>query len=246
MALEVYDSKTGAIHPAGFLGISTGYITKMPVWEGAASGLFCHWGAAEGAQRLAAWGMRLPTWQEYLELYKAALFIAPVTLPTVAMLRAAGVPASNQAAIDTWRDNNMSSRAWCEIHDRAVFALLSNAGWNGQPVANAGKHWCNDGAIYGWWLHPPGKGSDMIQPHGAPPVGYFHEPGRVPHVPPLGQQHDYASTCHAWAPAPTSGGGGGGGGGGIYPEATEAMRRRKLFVGGGLAVAFGGALAWLI
>jgi hypothetical protein len=248
-AVEIYCSPLAELHPAGWLKISTGYITKMPVWEGAASGLLCHRGAAQAAATLAPWGMRLPTWQEYLELYKASLYIDPVTLPNAAMLQAAGISLSNQAAIDAFRNANMSSRAWCEIHDKAVFAALAKAGWDGKrAVANAGKHWCNDGAIYGWWL----KSGGMIQN-----LSYFHEPGQKPNIPPLGNQCDYASDFHAWAPAPGGGGSsplvpaaaGGSSGGSLYPvgAATGAqMRTRKLLVGGAVAVIAGGALAYLI
>ena len=192
MPVEIYDSPSCGIHPAGWVKLASGAsITRMPLWDAGAS-LFCRWGAAEAAQKLAAWGMRLPTWQEYEELHSVALFIEPVTLPTAAMLKAAGIAVSNQGAVNAYRDANMSSRAWCAIHDAAVFKELAAALWNGHPVANAGKHWCADGAIYGWWQ----KNGAVIQP-----LSYFHEPGRVAHVPPLGMQRDYATTCHAVAAA---------------------------------------------
>lgn len=228
---DVYDSPIWELHPSGWFQLAGGtWITKLPVWEGEASGLFCHWGAAEGAARLAGAGMRLPTWQELEELHHHALFLDPVTLPTAEMQKQGAVPG----------DPAMSSRAWCAIHDAEVFARLAKAGWDGAaPVSNAGKHWCADGAIYGWWK----RGGGMIQG-----LSYFHEPGQKAHVPPLGQQRDYASTCHAVVsksspPATPSSGGS------LYPDGAptgQQMRRRGAVVGALFATMFGGALAYLL
>lgn len=233
-AFEVFDSGVCQLHPAGWVKLASGVsITRMPLWD-AEAGLFCRWGAAEGAQKLAAMGLRLPTWQEYEALHALALFIAPYTLPTPAM--EAADPKNNYPGSPL-----MTSEAWCRIHDDGVFAELAAAGWTGEPVANAGKHWCYDGAIYGWWQ----KNGTMVQP-----LSYFHEGNtpatRVPHVPPQGAQRDYATTCHAVTgsapPAPPSGKS-------IYPEGMPAPATlRAKMAAAGLTVAgiASGLLYWLI
>ncbi len=194
---EIYRSQSIALHPAGWVALPSGVeITRMPLVD--ENGLFARLGASTAAELLAAMHLRLPTAAEYLALHALAstLYIEPVTLPTAAMLIAAGVPkpwtnpqtGQDSPQLAAYRAANMSTRAWCELHDATVQSRLEVAHWSGQPVANAGKHWTNDGGIIGWWL----KGGGQIQG-----LSYFHEPGNKPHVPPLGTHADYATTIHA-------------------------------------------------
>lgn len=234
MGIEVFDSARGELY-AGlewFELASGAHMTRMPMWD-PENLLFARWGAAEGAAKLKAMGMRLPTWQEYAELHAHALFIAPVTLPTQAMAQAD--PAHNYPGSPL-----MVTEDWCRIHDTEVFNRLVAANWTGQPIANAGKHWCYDGGIYGWW----NKDGSMIQG-----LSYFHEPGQVPHVPPQGDHHDYATTCHAVVasgvqpPAPPSGGGGKS----LYPKGSGAGSAKAKRIAVGLTVTgiASGLLWWL-
>ena len=139
------------IHPAGWLALPSGVqITCMPLVDRETS-LYARLSPVQAAAWCSARGMRLPTAQELDDLHMRALHIDPVTLPTMDMLRAAGVVTNNQAAIDSYRNAHMRSRAWCEAHDEEVADRLAAVQWNNQPVANAGKHWTTAGGIYGWW-----------------------------------------------------------------------------------------------
>ena len=99
---------------------------------------------------------------EYEELHQRALFIEPVTLPTAAMITAAGVPRpwGDATGRDTpqmrkYRADNMRTREWCRIHDDEVCRRADAAGYNGsQALANDGKHQDADGDIIGWWKAP--------------------------------------------------------------------------------------------
>lgn len=191
---QVYRSTVAMVHPSGFVALSGGVeITRLPLIDDA--GLFARLGAADAARMLAAQGMRLPTAAELMQLHALAMFIEPVTLPTAAQLQAAGVPKPWQDSqgrdtpqMAAYRGAHMSSREWAELHDARVMELLKAAAWDGQPVANAGKHWTNDGGILGWWL----KAGGQIQG-----LSYFHEPNQKPHLPPLGNHTDYGTTIHA-------------------------------------------------
>lgn len=171
------DPEDLATHVAGWLTLAAGgRMTRLPVWDDAAS-LLARLGTGPASEWLQEQGYRLPTKAEYDELHGVALDIAPYTMPTMGMLRDAGIPASNTAAVDAYRAANMQTRQWCQWHDEAVFERLSAAGWDGEPVANAGKHWAAEG-LYGWWR----KDGSVIQP---PYKG--HHPTYT----------DYASTFHA-------------------------------------------------
>jgi len=233
VAIEVFGSVKCSVQPAGWFRLASGlYMTCMPFWDGDA-GLFCRKGAADFAAMLAPLGMRLPTAAEYIELHKQGVHIEPVELPTPEMVAAAGVPkpwvnadGSDTTQMAAYRGANMASRAWCEMHDREVFKRLGAVGWRGEPVDNAGKHFCNDGGIIGWWR----SNGTMVQP-----LSYWHEPGDVPNVPPKGQQRDYASTCHAVALKEPSNVGPSKSG--LFPSALESPRSRALGALAGLGVA---------
>lgn len=175
-----------AVHVAGWLDLPGGRaISRMPLWDNRAQ-LFARMGHGPAEGWAEAHGYRLATVAELDELHAAALHIQPYTLPTLPMLDAAGIPkpryradGTDTPALEAYRAANMRSRAWCEQHDAEVFARLHEAGWNGQPVANAGKHWAQDGIIYGWWR----SGGNVIQPASA-----FHR-GDPSYT-------DYATTVH--------------------------------------------------
>lgn len=88
-------------------------------------------------------GLRLPSPDEYKESIEdpAAIFIAPLTMPTIAMLEAAGVPRT-EAATNAYRNPRMRSARWCRYHDDTVIAKLRAAGWDGaQAAVNECKYW---------------------------------------------------------------------------------------------------------
>jgi hypothetical protein len=217
----VFGSSSCAIHPSGWVTLKSGAsITRLSLWD-PANEIFCRKGFVEAPAMLATWGMRLPTWQELEELDKLATYIAPFPLPTAAMLTAAGIPLSNQSAIDSYRNANMTSLEWAQIHDREVFARLSKAGWNGEPVFNDGKHMTQGGGIYGW-RQPNGT---LIQG-----LSYAHK----------GTDHrDYATTIHAVAgaapPAPPKGD--------LYPPGVASSSARGAVAGVGVSLLASAAAA---
>lgn len=195
MTAYATDQANVEIHPSGLVALPSGArITALPLLDralaiGDGRVGFCR-GSGAAARWLRARGMRLPDAEEYKALHALAstLHIEPVTLPTISMLSAAGIPATSTARVDAHRAANMSSRAWCEIHDREVYARLDRASWDGRrPVANAGKHIDRDGDIIGWWLAAGGQIQHESPAH-RPPKGVRMEDY-------LGQL-DYATTCH--------------------------------------------------
>ena len=185
MTSLAYVSRAGAcgLHSAGWLVLpSGGAISRLPIVD-ADTKLFARLSpvAADAWARSKGW--RLPSVDEYDGLHSSALFIAPCTMPSMAQLAAAGVAANNVKAVDAFRNANMRSLTWCQEHDAAVWDRLKARGWCAEPVSNAGKHWANGGAIYGWWR---ADGSKIQSPSNA------HK----------GSQHtDYATTFHVWRPA---------------------------------------------
>lgn len=175
-----------AVHIAGWLDLPGGRaISRMPLWDNTAQ-LFARIGHGPAEGWAEAHGYRLATVAELDELHRAALHVEPYTLPTLPMLDAAGIPkprfrpdGSDTPALASYRVANMRTRAWCEQHDAEVLSRLREAGWSGQPVANAGKHWAQDGLIYGWWR----KGGSVIQGASA---AHRVEPAYT----------DYATTVH--------------------------------------------------
>jgi len=168
------------IHESGWLELQSGAkISKLPVWDQTHK-LFAHlsWKAAD--EWLRARGQRLPTPNELEELFHAALHIEPYCMPTTTHCKEAGVPLV-ESAINSYRAAHMRSHRWCAIHDAAVLAQLEEKGWTGEPVANAGKHWCAPpGAIYGWWFTNGRRIQNLSRFHAGDPTF-----------------SDYATTVHA-------------------------------------------------
>ena len=172
------------LHPTGWLDLPGGAaITRLPLWDSKDS-LFARIGHGPAGAWLAERGLRLPSVAEFDLLHRVALHIEPFTMPTAEQLRAAGVKDS-AARIDAFRTANMRSMPWCVQHDAEVHNRLARAGWDGEPVANAGKHWAEGGIIVGWWH---ANGSRIQNPSA------FH--AAVP------TYTDYATTTHAVRPAP--------------------------------------------
>ena len=153
------------LHSSGWLLLPSGaQITCMPVVD-RSTGLYARLSPVTAEQWALSHGMRLPTATELDELHARALYVAPVTMPTADQLRAGGIVASNQAAVDSYRNAHMRSRAWCESHDEEVADRLAAKAWSGQPVSNAGKHWTAGGGIYGWWLETGKKIQGLSHAH---------------------------------------------------------------------------------
>jgi hypothetical protein len=158
------------LHKAGWVELPSGVaITHLPLWD-AENKLFARVDWNTAAEWMDTRGYRLPKTSELEELHQLfALFIKPAPLPTVPMLRDAGISPSNTAAVDAYRDKRMRSFHWCSLHDAMVFSRLRAAGWSGEPVANAGKHLCYPkGGIFGWWTQPagPAKIQNLYTGHG--------------------------------------------------------------------------------
>jgi len=167
-----------ALHPSGWLYLPSGaHITCAPL-VATGSSLWARLSPVSAQQWASSQGLRLPTPQELDALHERARYIAPVTLPSPDMLRAAGVDARDVGAVNRYRDANMASQAWCSTHDEEVADRLAQAHWVSEPVSNIGKHWVNGGGIYGWWKADGSK----IQG-----LSYAHR----------GSEHvDYATTTH--------------------------------------------------
>lgn len=119
--------------------------------------------AAMGRGPAIAWcearGYELPTADDMRRLHKLSHYVAPVTLPTTAMLMRDGVPRPwfNADGSDTphmarYRASNMMGIEWARLHDYEVWMRLAASRWDGvAPVANFGKQWVKEG-VFGWRL----------------------------------------------------------------------------------------------
>ena len=134
----------------GFVTLAGGAeASKLPLFD-EANELYARFSLSEARQWCEANGCRLPTVDELRELHDESLWIAPVTLPTAAMVTAAGLPLTTDS-INRFRNTNMASKQWATIHDNTVDKELEDAGYDGtQPVANVGKCWTHEGALFGW------------------------------------------------------------------------------------------------
>ena len=144
----MFKTKTSdAVTVGGFYRLKNGtQISKRPLWD-SQSELWARFNLAEAREWCATAGARLPSVPELRELHDASRWVRPVTLPTIAMCKAAGFPLT-EAAINSYRNANMSSRKWCAIHDQKAAELLD--GLDGEPVANVGKCWTGEGGLFGW------------------------------------------------------------------------------------------------
>jgi hypothetical protein len=163
---DVLTSRPGDVELAdsGWLELESGAkISRLPVWD-KANDLFARLGWQAADAWLQGAGLRLPTAAELEELFRAALHIEPYCMVF--------------AATD---HHHMRSHRWCATHDAEVLARLEAAGWDGEPVANAGKHWCAPaGAIYGWWYESGRRIQNLSRFHAGVPT-----------------YTDYATTVHA-------------------------------------------------
>ncbi len=130
-----------------------------PIWAGATTveplrdsltGLYARLTYRDALAVAKALGARLPTRADVIARRSRAMEIEPVCLPTSEMLE--GVALHD---VQAFRDANMASREWAEIHDAEVQARLAARKWDGaQVVCNAGKHWivgAGRARICGWW-----------------------------------------------------------------------------------------------
>lgn len=128
-------------------------VTPTPLRD-SKTGLRARMTSDQGETALARMGMRLLTRDE-VDMVRASFLISPwEALPTLPMLNAAGVDSSNVAAINTYRDNNMSSQAWAKLEDDYIDNSLTGAGWDGNTPVLVGKTWFRDGPN----SPPPGRG----------------------------------------------------------------------------------------
>lgn len=175
-----YITPLDALSPPAWLPLAPGAaITAEPLRD-ARTGLYARLGYRSALAAARAAGATLPTPDDIEALHAlavrgGAVELPPVTLPTLAMVRATGYegPAEGEDYADAaqrLRVASMRSEAWCRLHDAAVAGALAAARWDGaRPVAGAGKHWvagAPSGRAYlmGWW-----QGGRWIQPR--PPVG---------------------------------------------------------------------------
>lgn len=151
-------------------------ISSLPLFD-AEHELYARLSLGEAREWCSLNGCRLPTIEELKQLHEVSLWIAPVTLPTAPMVTAAGLPLTT-SAIDSFRNANMTGMAWATIHDDTVDKELEAAGYDGhEPVANVGKCWTQEGALFGW---RKSDGSYIQNPY------YGHGD----------HHHDYASTTY--------------------------------------------------
>ena len=170
--IGAFRSEGGDCEPAavGWLTLSTGVkISKLPIWD-SKSELFARLGFGPASDWLKEQGMRLATVAEMQELHTKSMYISPYTMPTMDQVTEAGVP-STESAINSFRTKHMMSHQWCAIHDQAVFEKLDTAGWDDEPVSNAGKHWVLPmGTIDGWWRADGSKIQNPSQFHKGDPT----------------------------------------------------------------------------
>ena len=160
------------VHRSGWVLLPSGVaITRLPLWD-YKEGVFARIGQGPGATWMTAnGGLRHPTSAELEELHDISLHIDPFTMPTRQQLVDAGVDMTEEA-IDAFRNRHMTTLEWCLLHDSEVFSRLFAANWEDGPVANAGKHWTEDGAIYGWWRADGSKIQTAWYKHGKYHTGY--------------------------------------------------------------------------
>lgn len=169
-------------------------ITKLPLYD-TRNVCFARLGGRLAKELLASMGARLPSVAELDELHTHGMHIEPYVLPTddATMLLEAGIALHDGAAIERFREANMMSLEWAQKHDNEVMTRLAKAGWVGQAVDNAGKHWALPDAstrpghslIYGWWTpraRAYGVSNDVMIQQPSP----FHDDA----------YDDYATTFH--------------------------------------------------
>lgn len=153
-----YTTPLSAVKNPGWAKVGLLWTTCTPLRDENTGG-FAHLTYATALEAAHLVGGRLPTRGEIIRLHEAdTLGLKPCFLPTTTMLRGAGIDPKDTATASKFRDANMSSRSWAEIHDSEMLARLKAAGWDGTSSAtNIGKLWAagaapGKGRICGWWI----------------------------------------------------------------------------------------------
>lgn len=186
------------IHHTGTIELASGTkITALPLLDRGNRGpVFCR-GSETAAAWLAERSGRLPTANEYRELHRLCgkdgpgVHVIPYPMPTVSMLKAAGIPLSDQKAIQRFLWANMASAEWCTMHDHEMMRryLEATDGKADRAADNIGKHIDLDGDIIGGERQDGDPEWKWIQPESGAHRGH--------------QQLDYMTLVHgAFDPAP--------------------------------------------
>lgn len=177
-----YLTPLDAIAPPTWARVGAALLTTEPLRD-ASTGLFARLTYRDALAAAVALDASLVTPDDVEALHAAAragkaVELAPCTLPSVAMVRAAGYVGAVkseafQAAAQRLRGREMRGEAWCRMHDETVARGLLAAAWDGvEAVAGAGKHWVAGAPagrswLMGWWANTS-TGGRWIQPRPAP------------------------------------------------------------------------------
>ncbi len=133
------------VAPASWSKVGAADLSSEPLRDRKTGG-YAHLTYAGALTAARALGAELPSREDLDALADAAKAagteLAPVILPDGALSRSVGIDPANAAAVNAFRNANMTGEAWARIHDERVRAQLVARRWDGKgPVANAGKHW---------------------------------------------------------------------------------------------------------
>lgn len=177
-----YLTTLDALAPPTWARVGSALLTTEPLRD-ARTGLYARLSYRDALAAAVALDASLVTPDDLEALHAAArqgkaVELAPCTLPSVAMVRAAGYVGAVkseafQAAAQRLRGREMRGEAWCRMHDETVARGLLAAAWDGvEAVAGAGKHWvvgapAGRSYLMGWWANTS-TGGRWIQPRPAP------------------------------------------------------------------------------
>jgi len=162
----------------GLYELAPGVRVSMP-FRDSATGLRARMTADQNEAAAHRLGLRLPTRAE-IDLL-AARGNPWKALPTSAMVSAAGFDPKNEAQVNAYRDQNMSSKAWAELEDQ----YLDQRAGSLSPPYLEGKVWFRDSAS----SPPPGRGYlkglwiPPMDAAGAHIPGHFVQAGAEPGSP---------------------------------------------------------------
>lgn len=139
--------------PDGLFTLAPGCQITLP-FRDRQTGLRARMTADQNEAAAFRMGLRLPTRTESHLMQSKAIAVPWEALPTAAMCTAAGVDPQNATAVNSFRDHNMSSRAWAELEDAYLDAARAQLNWNGQTPLMEAKWWFRDSAF----SPPPGRG----------------------------------------------------------------------------------------
>ena len=139
--------------PDGLFNLAPGIQITLP-FRDRNTGLRARMTADQTEQACARMGLRLPTRTESHLMQQKAVRVNWEALPTQAMCVAAGVDSQNAAAVNTFRDNNMSSFAWAQLEDAYLDAAIAALSWNQTTPLMEAKWWFRDSPF----SPPPGRG----------------------------------------------------------------------------------------